>query len=107
MFDPSWRIREVGSGVELALHVQPRARRNEIAGLYNGALKLKISAPPVDDAANRAVIEFFAALLSLPKSRLSIISGTRSREKVLRIESISLIDLSHHFPGIGPSMTQQ
>ena len=98
MNDPGWRIRETGPGVEIALHVQPRARRNEIAGLYNGALKLKVAAPPVDDAANRAVIEFFASLLDLPKSRLSIISGTKSREKVLRIDGLSLGEFSRLFP---------
>jgi uncharacterized protein (TIGR00251 family) len=53
-------------------------------------LKVKISAPPVDDAANRAIIEFFSDLLSLPKSCLHIISGGKSRDKVLRIEGISL-----------------
>lgn len=100
MSDPHWRIRETGSGIEVALHVQPRARRNEIVGLHNGALKLKISAPPVDDAANRAVIEFFASLLDMPKSRLSIVSGTKSREKVLMIESLSLSDFSRRFPSL-------
>ncbi len=100
MLDPGWRVREKDFGVEVALHVQPRAPRNEIAGLYNGALKLRVSAPPVDDAANRAVIEYFASLLDMPKSRISIVSGTKSREKVLRIDSISLTDFSRRFPKI-------
>jgi len=100
MSDPRWRIRETDSGIEVALHVQPRARRNEVAGLHNGALKLKVSAPPVDDAANRAVIEFFAALLGVPRSRLSIASGLKSREKVLRIEAVSMAEFSRQFPGL-------
>jgi uncharacterized protein len=100
MTSPSWRIREIGIGIEVPLHVLPRARRNEIAGTHDGALKLKISAPPVDDAANRAVINFFATLLDLPRSRLSIISGAKSREKVLRIESISASDFFRHLPAI-------
>lgn len=98
MSDAPLRIRETGTGIEIALHVQPRARRNETAGLHNGALKLKLCAPPVDDAANRAVIEYFASLLHLPKSSLKILSGMKSRDKILRIESISLSDFHRHFP---------
>ncbi|HYK92126.1 MAG TPA: DUF167 domain-containing protein [Acidobacteriota bacterium] len=93
MSDTRLSIRQVDSAVEVALHVQPRARRDEIVGLFNGALKLKLCAPPVNDAANRAVIDFFASLLNLPKSRLQIISGMKSRSKVLRIESITAVEL--------------
>ena len=82
-------IRETGSGIEVLLHIQPRARQTQIAGTYDRALKVKISAPPVDDAANRAIVEFFAKLLDLPKSRLRIISGEKSRTKVLCIDGIS------------------
>ena len=100
MSEPVWRIKESGSALEVALHIQPRARRTEADGLHNGALKLRVTAPPVDDAANRAVIEYFATLLDLSKSRLEIISGLKSREKVLRIESLSLADFTRHFPGV-------
>jgi uncharacterized protein len=93
-----WRIVESNSGLDVPLHVQPRAKRNQIAGYFNGALKLKVSAPPVDDAANRAVVEFFAALLDLPKSRLCILSGAKSRDKVLRIDAISLVEFLKHIP---------
>ena len=100
MSDASFRIRDTGTGIEVALHVQPRARRNEIAGLHNGALKLKVCAPPVDDAANRPLIEYFAALLHLPKSSLRILSGIKSRDKILRIESISRSDFLGRLPEI-------
>lgn len=100
MSDPRWRIRQTDSALEVALHVQPRARRDEVVGLHNGALKLKVSAPPVDDAANRAVIEFFASLLDVPKTRLQIVAGLKSREKVLRIESVSINDFCRHFPSL-------
>ncbi len=100
MSDAPLRIRDTGTGIEVALHVQPRARRNEIAGLHNGALKLKLCAPPVDDAANRAVIEYFASLLHLPKSSLRILAGMKSRDKILRIESISQGYFFGHIPGI-------
>ena len=93
MNDPPLRIQPTACAIEVALHVQPRARRNEITGIHNGALKLKVVAPPVEDAANRAVVQFFASLLKIPKSRLTIISGQKSRDKVLRIEGISQTDL--------------
>jgi uncharacterized protein len=96
--DDRWRIRENSSGLEIALHVQPRARRNGIAGMHNGALRLKISAPPVDDAANRAVLQFFSSLLDIPKSRLRIVSGEKSREKILRIEGIPFSRLLTRLP---------
>ena len=90
MDNTDFRIRESGADIEVPLHVQPRARRTQIAGLHDGTLKVKISAPPVDDAANRAIVEFFSDLLGHPKSRLHIISGGKSRNKVLRIEGMSL-----------------
>jgi uncharacterized protein len=90
------RFVESNTGLDVPLHVQPRAKRNQIAGYFNGALKLKIAAPPVDDAANRAVIEFFASLLNLPKSRLHIVAGAKSRDKVLRIEALSLGEFLRH-----------
>lgn len=90
MDDTGFRIRQTGAAIEVPLHVQPRARRSEIAGLHDGALKVKICAPPVDDAANRGIIQFFAGLLGHPKSRLHIISGEKSRNKVLRVEGMSL-----------------
>ncbi len=98
MNDQRWLIRETESGVELYLHVQPRARRNEIAGVHNRALKLKITAPPVDDAANHAVIEFCSSLFRLPKSRLQIVSGLKSRDKILLVKSASLTEFSHFLP---------
>ena len=84
------RIRENPSSLDIPLHVQPRARRTELSGFHNGALKLKVQAPPVDDAANEAVVRFFAKLFEIPRSRLAITSGSKSRDKILRIEGISL-----------------
>jgi uncharacterized protein len=86
--------------LDVPLHIQPRAKRNQIAGCFNRALKLKIAAPPVDDAANRAIIEYFASLLDVPRSRLHIIAGAKSRDKILRIDALSLSEflacISHH-----------
>ena len=65
----------------LRLLVQPRASKNELAGVHNDALKLRLTTPPVEGRANQAVITFLAKRLHLPKSALTIKSGQQSREK--------------------------
>jgi uncharacterized protein len=90
MTDVALQVRETSIGIEVKLHVQPRAKRCEISGMHNGALKLKVTAPPVDDAANRAIIDFFSALLDIPKSSLCILAGLKSRDKTLLIKNLSL-----------------
>jgi uncharacterized protein len=87
------QFRETTAGLEIRLHVQPRAKRCEISGVHNGALKVKVTAPPVDDAANRSIINFFANLLGVSKSNLQILSGLKSRDKVLQISGLSRSDL--------------
>ncbi len=82
------QFRETAAGLEIRLHVQPRAKRCEIAGVHNGALKVKVLAPPVDDAANRALIKFFCDLLGIAKSNLQIISGLKSRDKIIQIKGL-------------------
>ena len=83
-------IRETDAGLTIRLHVQPRAKRTEVAGIHNGALKVKVTAPPVDDAANKAILEFLSDFLDLPKANLHIIAGDKSRDKMLRIKGLSL-----------------
>jgi uncharacterized protein (TIGR00251 family) len=82
------RIRKDGT-VVLRLHVQPRASRNELAGFHDDALKLRLTTPPVDGKANRAVLAFLAKLLGLPKSSLSLVSGQKSRTKHVAIQGLS------------------
>ena len=65
----------------LRLIVQPKASRNEIVGLHNDALKLRLTTPPVEGRANKAVIAFIAKRLHLPKSSVSIKSGLQNRSK--------------------------
>lgn len=90
MTDTSLNIRETAIGLEVHIHVQPRAKRCEISGIYNRALKVKVVAPPVDDAANRAIIDFFASLLNIPKSSISLPAGSKSKDKILQIKGLSL-----------------
>lgn len=73
----------------LSVHVQPRASRNEVAGLEGDTLKIRLTAPPVDGEANDACRVFLAKLLDLSPSRLAIIQGARSRSKVVRITGLT------------------
>jgi len=83
-------ICEKAAGLTVRLHVSPRAKRSEIAGVRSGALQVKVTAPPVDDAANRAILELFSGRLGVRKSSLAIVSGLRSRDKILQIRGLSL-----------------
>ncbi len=78
-------IRETADGVTFAVKVHPRAKKNAITGELSGALKLSLTAPPVEGKANEACIEFFAKLLKVPQSSVTIASGLTSRSKVIRV----------------------
>ena len=77
----------------LHVHVQPRAAQNQITGLMNNALKLRLTAPPVDGQANRAVLAVPAKALGLPKSAVSLKSGGQGQQKTLRISGINEADI--------------
>lgn len=86
-------ITETPDGIAVNILVQPRASRTELAGIHDGAVKVRLTSPPVDGAANALCIDFFAKLLKIPKSRVEISSGSASRRKVLRLDGISPADL--------------
>ncbi|MEY2632246.1 MAG: hypothetical protein RIR00_900 [Pseudomonadota bacterium] len=73
--------------LSLTLHIQPGAKRSEIAGLHGDALKIRLAAPPVDGKANACLIEFVADCLGLPRAAVSLKSGQTSRRKVLQVQS--------------------
>ncbi len=70
----------------LRIYVQPRSSKSRICGIHDGALKLRLAAPPVDGAANEECRSFFSRLFKVPKSSVTILSGEASRHKRLRIE---------------------
>lgn len=82
-------LHETAKGITFAVKVQPRARKNAITGTVGDALKLALTAPPVEGRANQAVIEFFAELFAIPRSSVTIASGESSRNKVIRIAGVS------------------
>lgn len=79
--------------VTFVVHVQPRASRAEICGIHNGELKLRLTAPPVDDAANTQCVELLAKRLGIAKSSIAIIHGHKSRHKTLRIGGVTPEDI--------------
>jgi uncharacterized protein (TIGR00251 family) len=82
-------IHETAGGATLAVKVHPRAKKNAITGEVGDALKLALTAPPVDGRANQACIEFFANLLDVPRSSVTIASGETSRNKIIRVAGLS------------------
>ena len=87
------RIEDRPSGVRISIHVQPRASRTEIAGVHGDALKIRLTSPPVDGAANEALVIFLTERFALPRNAITIISGAQSRAKVVEITGISAADL--------------
>ncbi|KAF0219184.1 MAG: hypothetical protein FD174_2270 [Geobacteraceae bacterium] len=83
------KITETADGVTFNIHVQPRASCNEICGIQGEEIKLRLTSPPVEDAANKLCIEFLAKLLGVAKSRVTIIAGARSRHKTVRVSGIT------------------
>lgn len=79
-----YRFGKDGSAT-LTLHIQPGARKTEVAGLHGEVLKIRLAAPPVDGKANEALLRFLAERLDLPRSAVTLKSGQTSRHKVVEI----------------------
>jgi uncharacterized protein (TIGR00251 family) len=76
-------------GVTFSIKVHPRAKKNAITGQVGDALKLSLTTPPIDGKANQACIDFFAKLLKVSRSSVTIASGHSSRTKVIRVVGLS------------------
>ena len=88
----SFTIQEKPGGLVFSVRVQPRASKNQIMGLYGDALKINLTAPPVDNAANKACGAFLAGLLSVAKSSVTIVSGHTGRNKQVMVHCPQDID---------------
>lgn len=77
------------TGLHLRVKVQPRAARTEVAGLLGGELKVRVAAPPVDDAANEELLRFLAKTLGLPRAAVHLVRGRTSGHKVLAIAGLT------------------
>lgn len=82
-------IRETATGASLAVRLQPKAKKAAILGELDGALKLAVTAPPIEGRANEACIRFLAELLNVARSSVTIAAGASSRNKVVRIEGLT------------------
>jgi uncharacterized protein (TIGR00251 family) len=82
-------IRDTPDGATFQVRVQPRAKKNAVAGEVGEALKLALTAPPIEGRANQACIAFLAELLNVPRSSVTIAAGQSSRNKVIRVVGLS------------------
>ena len=93
---------DVGKSTHITLRVQPRASRTEIVGLHGDALRVRLSAAPVDGAANRELIKFVAKKLRRPPSGVTLVRGDRGRTKTLSVEDMDSREVvSLLWPGEG------
>jgi len=83
------KITEAGGGVTFAVRVVPRASKNEIVGVHGDALKIRLTAPPVEGKANEALIAFLAQRLGVRKGQVEIVAGATSRRKMIRVIDLS------------------
>jgi uncharacterized protein len=78
------------TGIRLRLHVQPRASRTELAGRYGDAIKVRLAAPPVDGAANDALVRFLSERLAVPRSAVRLEAGAGGRVKIVVVDGIGI-----------------
>lgn len=95
----SGMIREVPGGVRIAVRLTPRASRDAILGEQNGALKVALTAPPVEGKANKALIRFLAKKLGVPPGAVKIVSGEHARDKVVEAGGIGEADAATRLTG--------
>lgn len=78
----------------IRVRVLPRSSRTEIAGKEDGVYRIKLTAPPVDGKANKALISFLSKKTRLPKKNFHIVSGEHARNKTIRIETVSMAEVT-------------
>jgi len=83
------RNKEAEESVIFSMRIQPRASKNEIVRMEGGKLKIRLTAPPVDGAANEALVTFLAAQLKVSRSQVTVVSGHTGREKIIRIQGLA------------------
>jgi uncharacterized protein (TIGR00251 family) len=86
------------AGVRFQVRLQPRASANEIAGVALGALRIRLHAPPVDGAANEALVRFLADLLDVPRAAVRIVTGATSRTKTIEVDGVTPRDIAALVP---------
>lgn len=93
---PPLELRREEDGVTFAVVVQPKARRNEVVGILDRALKIKLTAPPVEGAANEALIKFLARVFEIRRTEVTILRGETSHHKLIHCRSLTAEALLAH-----------
>jgi uncharacterized protein len=86
-------VREVNGRVRFSVRVQPRASSDEIVGVHGSSLKVRLTAPPVDGAANEHLVIFLAQTFAVPRRAIKILAGESSRSKIVEIEGVTERDV--------------
>ena len=82
-----------GPRAGLTVHVQPRAKKTEVVGWHGDAVKIRVSAPPINGAANIELVRFVASVAGVPRTAVKIVSGTASRRKQLEVQGVTTAHL--------------
>lgn len=93
VIDANEFVRDVADGCTVSVRLHPGAKKDAVMGLHGGAVKIALSAPPVDGRANEALIAFVAEKVGLPRARVSLVAGATSRSKVLRVTGRSAAEV--------------
>ncbi len=96
-------VRDTPRGATFQVKVHPRAKKNAITGVVDDALKLALTAPPLEGRANQACIAFFAKLLNVPRSSVTIAAGESSRNKAIRVAGLSAAQVEERLRKADPS----
>jgi uncharacterized protein (TIGR00251 family) len=83
------RVNERAGSIRFDVRVQPRASRDRIDGVHGGALRVRVTAPPVEGAANEALIRLLAEFLRVNRADVRVISGLSSRNKIVQVDGVS------------------
>jgi uncharacterized protein (TIGR00251 family) len=86
-------VKDTVDGATFQVRVQPRAKKNAVVGELGDALKLALTAPPVEGRANEACVAFFAELLNVPRSSVTIAAGHSSRNKIIRVAGVTAAEV--------------
>lgn len=93
-------LRETGAGVFISVKLQPRASKNEIGEMLGEELKIKVTAPPVDAAANQALVEFLADKLECSRGKVELIRGHTSRHKTILLHGFNSAEVIQKLMGV-------
>ena len=93
-------LREEADGVSFEVRVQPRSSKTEICGIHDGALRVRLTSPPVDGAANRQCIELLSRKMKIPKRAVRIASGANARRKRLRVLGLDIEEVRNILGGV-------